>query len=157
MNKLATFLVPVVVLSISLTGCGGKKTQGPATVPVKGTLKIGGAPAPDVQVTLSPIDSGLQAASGNTGPNGEFALTTGQTGTPGAMTGKYKVVLRSLAGEDDGYMNQTEDNSEQSADGGVADPTAAAGKIPQEYQSQKTSPKEVEITGKMDNLLIEIN
>lgn len=155
MNRLATFLIPVVALSISLSGCGGSKTKGPQTVPVKGTLKVGGAPAADVQITLSPIDEGLQAASGNTGPNGEFALTTGQTGTPGAMVGKYKVVLRSLAGTDADYMNQTEDNSEEAADGGSATPSGG-GKIPKKYENQKTSDKEVEITGKTNDLVIEI-
>ena len=157
MNKLALTLAPLVVFSIVLSGCGGGSTNGPATVKVSGTLKVGGAPKANVQITLSPIGEGLQAASGNTDDSGRFMLTTGQTGTPGAMKGKYKVVLRSLAGEDDSYMNQTEDNTQRSESGNeTVEPDQSNGEIPKKYEKKETSDKEIEITGATSDLVIEI-
>lgn len=155
MKKTSTFLLPLIVTALLIAGCG-KKSSGPSTVAVSGTLKIGGAPAPQVQITLHPVGSGLQSASGNTDDSGKFVMFTGQTGTPGVMKGKYKVVLRSLASEDAGYMDQSE-TGEEDVDGGVAGPDQKDAKVPDKYTKADTSDKEVEITGKTSDLVIEID
>lgn len=156
MTRTEKFLLPFLVLGlIAFSGCGSK-TKGPKTVPVSGTLKIGGAPAPNIQVNLVPEEEGLQIASGKTDDTGHFDLVTGP-GAPGAMVGKYKVVLQEIPGEDDSYMNQTEDNAKESEDGGVVDPTqGGSGKIPEKYLKKETSDKEVTISGKTSNLEIDI-
>ena len=74
-----------------LVGCG---EGGPATSAVTGKVTIGGQPAADVLVTFQPTDSSMEAASGRTGADGSYTLTTGAQGKPGAMAGSYKVVLQ---------------------------------------------------------------
>lgn len=155
MNKLTGSLAPLVVLGILLTGCG-KSTKGPKTVAAKGTLTIGGSPGIGVIVTLHPVGEGLQMASGKTNDTGEFELTTGQTGTPGAMVGKYKVVLTKAAGDDESYMNQTEDNTQQASDDGSGDPTAGNSGIPEKYTKASSSDYEIEISGPNKNIEITI-
>jgi hypothetical protein len=161
MNKLATFLVPLVALSVFVSGCGGGgNAGGPDTVKVSGNLTIGGNAASGVQITLAPITNGLQPASGITDDTGYFSLTTGQTGKPGAMIGKYKVVLVYDAGADDAYMNQTEDNAQtgsESNSNATSDPTAGGGNVPAKYGNKDTSDKEVEITGPTGSLDIVID
>ena len=154
MKNIATFLLPLVVLTLGFTGCGGG-SSGPKTVPVSGTLKIGGAPAGGIQITLFPVGEGLQQASANTDDSGNFTMFTGQTGSPGAMIGKYKVVLRSLATDDASYMDQG-DTGEAGEDGGVAGPDQKDAKVQEKYLSHKTSDKEIEITGKTSDLVIEV-
>lgn len=75
----------------TLVGCGD---GGPAMNPVSGTVTVGGAPAADVLVTFSPSDTSLEAASGRTGADGAYTLTTGVQGKPGAMAGSYTVTLQ---------------------------------------------------------------
>ncbi|MEC9091536.1 MAG: hypothetical protein VX438_02435 [Planctomycetota bacterium] len=159
MNKIATLLLPLIVFSVLVSGCGGGATGGPSTVKVSGNLTIGGTPAAGVQITLAPIGEGLQPASGNTDDTGYFELITGQTGTPGAMIGKYKVVLVAIPGQDDSYMEQSEDNAQDSSNtNATIDPTAGGGgKVPAKYRKKETSDKEVEITGPTSDLKIEIN
>ena len=61
--------------------------------PVSGKVTIGGQPAADVLVTFTPSDSSMEAASGRTGADGTYTLTSGIQGKPGAMTGSYTVTL----------------------------------------------------------------
>lgn len=154
MNKLTGSLAPLVVLGILLTGCG-KSTKGPKTVAAKGTLTIGGSPGIGYNVTLHPVGEGLQVASGKTNDTGEFELFTGP-GTPGAMVGKYKVVLTKAAGDDESYMNQTEDNTQQAADDGSGDPTAGNAGVPEKYTKASSSDYEIEISGPNKNIEIKI-
>ena len=74
-----------------LTGCG---EGGPAMNPVSGTVTVGGAPAADVLVTFLPTDPAMESASGRTGADGAYTLTTGVQGKPGAVAGKYTVTLQ---------------------------------------------------------------
>jgi hypothetical protein len=77
-----------------VTGCGD---GGPAMSPVSGKVTIGGQPAPDVLVTFTPSDSSLETASGRTGADGSYTLTSGVQGKLGAMTGSYTVTLAQQA------------------------------------------------------------
>jgi hypothetical protein len=85
------------VLPALVAGCSGP--SGPATVPVNGTLTIDGTPANNVTITLVPSDPGLEAAAGQVN-NGTFQLYTGVQGVPGAVPGKYKVVLSQATSAD---------------------------------------------------------
>lgn len=88
-------LFPVCLgLLTVVTGCGD---GGPAMNPVSGKVTIGGQPAADVLVTFTPSDSSMEAASGRTGADGTYTLTSGIQGKPGAMTGSYTVTLMQQA------------------------------------------------------------
>lgn len=75
------------------SGCGGGKPKGPDLVPVTGTVVYKNAPLSDVNVTFLP-ESG-PAATGKTGADGKFALST--NGQSGAVAGKHKVGVSSTA------------------------------------------------------------
>lgn len=83
-------LVLCLGLVTTLAGCG---EGGPAMNPVSGKVTIGGQPAADVLVTFQPSDSSMEAASGRTGADGSYTLTSGTQGKPGAMAGSYTVTL----------------------------------------------------------------
>ena len=129
------------VCCVWLAGCG---ETGPSTVPVKGTLTIDGQPANNVQITFSPIDASLPAASGQV-TNGAFELFSGAQGKPGAAPGKYKVVLAAQA---------TADDAAYSGQGG---PPKQELPFPKKYTSAETSDKEVEVTAGSNDIKIEIS
>lgn len=156
MKKLTTLLLPLLALSLFIAGCG-KSSGGPPTVPVSGTLKIGGNPAANVQVTFIPVDAEVKGCSGNTDENGKFSMFTGQLGTPGAMKGKYKVVARSLVADEGAYKDDRTDDVDTLTDGGTAQKVESDPLVPDKYRSVQTTDKEVEITKKESNLVIEFD
>jgi hypothetical protein len=85
--------------------------------------------------------------------NGSFKLFTGTQGTPGAIPGKYKVVLVAAAG-----AAPTASMYQQAAAGASRSspaPTAAL-PFPDKYKDAATSDEEVEITSGSNTLKIEI-
>lgn len=130
-----------------LIGCG---EGGPAMNAVTGTVTIGGQPAADVLVTLQPTDSSMEAASGRTGADGSYTLTTGVQGKPGAMTGSYKVVLQP----------QSSSSMDEAAYAGGGDqsapPAGPESNIPDEYRSAETTPKQVDVTSGANTIDIAI-
>jgi hypothetical protein len=69
-------------------GCAGSAKNGPATVPVVGTVTLGGSPVEGAIVVFSPetgSDDGRLASQATTDKNGRFQLSTHVGG------GKYKV------------------------------------------------------------------
>ncbi|MDB4794044.1 hypothetical protein OAG51_01355 [Pirellulaceae bacterium] len=157
MKNTMKLFIPLLVLSVSCLGCGAKKTNGPATVKVTGTVSVNGSPAKEnIQITFHPIGEGQQTATGKTDGNGKYSLFTGRTGTPGVMAGKYKILARDIdAGDDESYMDQTEDNVD-SASGSESSTPKVGGEIPEKYSSAETSDHEVEITSSTTTLDIEL-
>lgn len=153
MKTTATFLTVLLFASFSLVlaGCGGK--GGKNVVPVIGTLKVGGTPAANIQVNFYPVGEGLEIASGKTNDEGKFELFTGNQS--GAMVGKYKVVLAKVAGGamDASYMAPPD---QAASDGGSAAPEQAGG-FAEKYKTPATTDKEVDITGKTTDLVIEVD
>lgn len=154
MIKTAKFILPLLVLALSIVGCGGGEK--PSTVKVSGVLKIGGeAAAAGVSVTLSPEspDSGLQSASARTTEGGKITFFTGDTGTAGVMPGKYTVVVDdSGSSENADYMNA--DNIAEGADGSTDAPKTST-KIPEKFTNNKTS--DLKVTIDKANSSFEIN
>ena len=129
---------------VFITGC---PSGGPGTVPVQGTLTIGGQPANNVIIGFVPAGETIPGASGKV-ENGSFKVFTGREGKPGAVPGKYKVVLTFIgAATTDIYKT---DKSESSAAPKVTLP------FPEKYQNAATSDKEVEITNGSNDLKIDI-
>lgn len=89
-------------------------------------------------------------ASGQIGADGSYTLTTGVSGTAGAMVGKYKVVLIQDTGADMSYMETGDDPTT------AAPPTGGDGTVPAEYANATTTPKEVEVTAGANTINIEI-
>ena len=151
MDRILRYCVGIVPVLL-IAGCS---SGGPSTVPVKGTLTIDGQPANNITITFSPLDASLEAATG-TVTNGQFELFSGVEGKPGAVPGKYKIVLAATAGSLDDAMKMM-----QSSEGGgppTGDPTAKANKapFPDKYLSAGTSDKEVEVTSGSNDIKIEI-
>jgi hypothetical protein len=135
-------LACVAVLAVFLSGCDG---SGLATHPVSGTVTVDGQPATDMRVDFHPVDPSNQMASGTLDSGGKYTLFTGQTGTPGAMAGRYKVVLTPTMA-DTSYMDGPAAGAPQGQSGGV----------PSEYTSVDTTPEEVEVTAGSNTINIEI-
>jgi hypothetical protein len=135
------------MIFVGLAGCGD---TGPATVNVKGTLTIDGQPANNVTITFAPVDSSLPTASGPVN-NGTFELFSGAEGKPGAVPGKYKVVLAASAGD-------PEADAAAYAPGATGGPPAAPeAPFPEKYSNAGTSDKEVEVTSGSNDIKIDIS
>jgi len=131
---------------VGLVGCSGP--AGPNTVPAKGTLTIDGQPADNVTINLSPLDSTLPMASGPV-KGGAFELFSGAQGKPGAVPGKYKVVLAQT-----GPASMEEAKAMYSKGGGP--PPKPKASFPEKYLQAGTSDKEVEIKAGPNELKIDI-
>lgn len=141
-RRLVVQVAGVAVLAVFLSGCGG---SGLGTHPVSGTVTIDGQPATDMRVDFHPVDPANQMASGTLDSGGKYSLFTGQTGAPGAMAGRYKVVLTPTM-TDTSYM-----------DGPAAGPPREqAGGVPAEYTSVDTTPEEVEVRAGNNTINIDI-
>ena len=103
------YLVMLAALSV-LVGCGGETELG-GTAAVTGTVTHNGQPVEGATVTFSPTGEG-RAASGTTGADGRFTLTT-LMADDGAMPGAYNVGISKTetqgamtAEESEAYLQQ---------------------------------------------------
>ena len=87
----ANLTVFAVVLGI-LAGCGGGGAELPATSPVSGTVTRGGKPVEGAVVRFYLEDKADRPATGTTGSDGKFKLTTFNT-NDGAQLGAHKVTV----------------------------------------------------------------
>jgi len=81
-----SLLVSAGVLVLGATGCGGPKPN-----PVKGSVTLDGQLVDNAHVVFTPVE-GNKVASGVTGADGTFELTTDKQGD-GAVPGEYKVTV----------------------------------------------------------------
>jgi hypothetical protein len=144
-------LVCAALGALTLVGCG---PGGPKTNPVTGKVTVDGQAVKNCMITFQPVDSANQVASGQIADDGTYTLRTGVTGTPGAMAGKYKVVLTPqmapvVEGEDPAYMKSGTDPTKDPA-------LQKSDVVPQEYTNVATTPKEVEVTSGDNTINIEI-
>jgi hypothetical protein len=140
-----------VVCCAVLAGCGPSGTN---TVPVRGTLTIDGQPADNVMITLAPLDTSMPVATGRVS-NGSFELYSGVQGSPGAVPGKYKVVLAPSEATSVDAAKARYAGGVKGAKGGTVAPDAdTALSFPEKYASSATSDYEVEITSGQNDLEI---
>lgn len=132
------------VIVAFVVGCGEK---GPATYPVTGKIAVKGQPAKDLRITFSPVDPKGEPAMGVVDAGGTYTLATGIQGKPGAMPGKYKVVIAAAAGKVDVATAYK---------GAKGPPTLTESPVPKEWESAATSPKEVEVKAQNNTIDIDI-
>ncbi|MGC1275250.1 MAG: hypothetical protein WBC44_16210 [Planctomycetaceae bacterium] len=87
----------VFFLGLAAAGCGGGPDDAPEIAAVSGIVTVKGQPAADLNVTFHP-ESGGRPATGVTGPDGTFTLTTLNTGD-GAPVGTSKASVTAAGGE----------------------------------------------------------
>jgi hypothetical protein len=128
-----------------LVGCGGG--GGPTTYPVTGKITIKGQPAKDILITFSPVDPKGEPAIGLVSADGTYTLKSGIHAKPGALPGKYKVVIAADTSKLDMSKAYT---------GASGPPKPPESPAPKEYESAKTSPKEVEVQAQNNTIDISI-
>jgi hypothetical protein len=98
MIRLLVWAIPLVVAPLVSVGCS--RSDGPATYPVAGTVRVNGKPAASALVAFHPLDGSVRP-TGRVRDDGTFALTT-REGADGAPTGEYRVTVvwtRAVAGK----------------------------------------------------------
>jgi hypothetical protein len=110
-----------------ITGCSSRpEVKFPDTVPFSGRVTLDGQPLTGATVTFSPIgqNKGVMPANGYTDEAGKYALSIGSAKKkPGAVPGKYKVVISQL----------------KTSDGAVFDPAKKSAVPPRETLPPKYS------------------
>jgi len=91
-------------LMLAGSGCGSGAAK---LYKVSGKVTLDGAPVSEATVEFEPIDptGGQKTASGRTGSDGTFSLTTNTSGD-GAMAGKYKVAIKKLKAGDGAFAQR---------------------------------------------------
>jgi hypothetical protein len=125
-------------LALAAIGCGARNW--PMNEQVEGTVKMDGAPLPNVMVQFVPdLDPKRQApqSAGMTDENGHFTLTCDNK-KPGAVLGKHNVVV--IAGR--GSSGRTNDMDDVPA----KDALKAKKSIPLDYAMTTKTPLKIEVT-----------
>jgi hypothetical protein len=139
----------VLLLAVSILGCGKSGPKMPKMYPVRGKVTYQGKPVTNCTITLGSTEPnpGYEGGfSGKLSPTGEFQLASSQ-GKAGAPAGKYKVML--VIPPDEAFKAMMGGGGKKTVD--------AASPFPKEYQSLSSSKKEVVVTpDNNNNLLIEL-
>jgi hypothetical protein len=92
-NRIVSLTAGLITLAMLVgAGCGPRGGVAGRPVPSGGTITLDGQPLGGVIITFVPQGPGLPA-TGVSGPDGSFRLTTRNTGD-GAIPGQYKVTVR---------------------------------------------------------------
>jgi len=159
--RLCVGLAVVIGSALLLSaGCGPRGGVGGKPVPSGGTITLDGQPLSGVVITFIPTGAG-QPATGVSGADGSFRLTTRNTGD-GAIPGTYKVTVKrqetgaggpSESPKDPGDMIKA---MEKMAKGGPPKPTGPS--IHPNYESVEKTPLTWEIPSGGDrNIKLELN
>jgi hypothetical protein len=143
-------------LMLAGSGCGSGAAK---LYKVSGKVTLDGAPVSEATVEFEPIDptGGQKTASGRTGSDGTFSLTTNTSGD-GAMAGKYKVAIKKLKASEGAFAQRPEGdpgNPKQMVDmmqkhfaqqkKQTSAPKAPANELPEEYGSFDRTPFTAEV------------
>jgi hypothetical protein len=128
-------------LACLAAGCGPKPL--PFADKVEGTLTSGNKPLVGVRVQFVPqVEEGVQAvlSSATTDEKGHFSLMRDDTGKPGAVLGKHKVLL--VAGRMSGGDRSSDGNNQS---------VSFSSPVPKEYSNLATTPLAVEVKAEQAN------
>jgi hypothetical protein len=132
------------------TGCGDYRSK---LVPVEGVITLDGQPLERATVSFIPQKGKGPSASGLSGSDGSFRLTTYSTGD-GALPGEYKIVVTQSEVESTEVVGVGPNNPQAMIDamkkhndaitkkgkGATAPPKAKKSKIPDAYTKESTTP-----------------
>ncbi len=146
-RRIATARTAAFWLSMALTigfvsGCGGE----PGLARVKGRITYKGAPVATGEVFFTPEEPGKRGAKGILDSNGEYSLTTYETGD-GAYTGKHKVSVIAQ-GPDKPIPPKMKGRMMEEDMQGSGDPL-----IPRKYFSAQTSNLSAEVSEGKTNVV----
>ena len=125
----------VVVVFLTLVGCGSRGSHLPRTVPASGVVTLDGKPVDGAQVVLVPTGDAKTGAFATTDPSGRFSLRAFEE-KDGAIPGDYKVQVSKTV-----EVRLT--GAKGSLDGG--DPVRFEYGVPAKYTVAKTSGLSVSI------------
>lgn len=138
-RRASVFSLVLGLCVLGFSGCGGssgdKWTEDrPPTFPVRGKVIYNGEPVPDAGVSFRSSD-GTIGAAGRTNQNGEFELTTYESGD-GAVAGSHQVtvVKTVVEGEDPSYFDENSPNY-----GKEPPPTKTVYVVPKKFTNFATS------------------
>lgn len=138
----------VVCLAATISGIGCQRTV-PATIPVRGMLRLDGSPVVMMDVVFDPLPGTPGSGGiGRTGTDGRFELVAVVGGAKsivkGARPGRYRVALA----EPQFFSPDGTPLPRPSSAGSVA--------IPQRYMDPTASPLEVEVVAGMLDVVLEL-
>ena len=138
--------------ALALAGCS--KDDGlPDTVPVLGTVTYQGQPVAGAVVTFL-VDGNTPPATGTTGPDGAFELTTFKNGD-GAVPGSYTVSISKF--ETTGLDPSADDSMEAAAARANAPPPKTHSLLPEKYADAGRSGLRFEVkAGETNEFQIEL-
>jgi hypothetical protein len=160
--RLRVFLLGcILVAATAMSGCGKGRT-----VKVSGIVKLDGQPVEGAMVQFIPVDPEKgRVASGRTGSDGKFRLTTTNP-NDGAIPGEYKVLVtfeeqkdapEGVGGGPGGGMRPDQMakqfqgiTEQQKKEGGGGQPKKKATKIPAAYGDVKTTTLKATIPAEHD-------
>jgi hypothetical protein len=140
MGVLSVLVVIIVITQIDWT-------TNQKYYPVTGTLMIDGKPGHKIQIHFHPLGGDAQICSGFVNQEGQFHLFSGVQGFPGAVPGKYCIVLTQTPGSTL-PIYRGEDAKKI--------PNMPPHTFPPDYLEASTSPKEVEVLKKSNVFAIDI-
>lgn len=134
-----------ILMCLAIAGCGGEEKELPQTVPVSGTVTYNGSPVEGALVSFqsASVDSSGNApkpATGTTGPEGRFELSTYVSGADlavGALPGEYKVIISKTETSAAPEGQSVEDQMRQQMMGGEA--LKPKHLLPEKYASPETT------------------
>ena len=124
----------LIVICLTVTGCGGAPADAPELHPASGVVTYNGEPLANAMVTLI-SGSGGKVAAGKSDASGTFILMT--NGEDGAVKGTHKVTVSVLPASADGPAPEvgSEEYEKMMTEG--AEP--AKSPIPEKYSDAGTS------------------
>ena len=132
---------------IVLSGCGSAETDRPTTYPVTGIVRYNGQPLAGAYVTFESTGAEAQTAYGTTNEQGEFTLTTSESGD-GAVPGPHRVIVQKLEAAAAGTSGDVPPG------GPTAPPPKPKSLIPERYASVDSSGLTATVSADGDNEVV---
>ncbi len=149
-NRLLLALA-LVCGSVGATGCGDGR---PKLYTPNGVVRLDGKAVAGASVTLFP-KAGGRTASGVTDGNGSFTLST-YAPNDGVAAGIYIAVVTKDDAERSSALHPEEDATSPGLMGAMPRELPSRGALPKKYGTSQTSDLEVEVDGKLAEIMLDL-
>lgn len=133
---------------------GCSSSDAPKTVPISGVVQVGGKPMPDVNVAFYPEKG--RPATGRTGPDGRFKLTTSKPGD-GAILGSHKIAVVADAGSSNAGIDPVNGPPQPGQPGYEAYMKGQAKVLDPRYSSPETSGLTMVVEEAADDVVLDLD